>query len=335
MIVHEMIATMARDLNIKRFCNESEVQYINRILYSAMSCWVKAAAVDQSITDKTTQGVSRKHIFEKCSHILNEMLLRFPQSVAWFEIKDEDDPIDIIRRRLLQNGDLVNVGYDTNIGLAIKQEIELGYGVRQLIGSFKETGFIYTGIALAAPSIKDDLKSPIVSTVEWFREYVKNAWWKAGNCIDDRTEYFEAEMDSVSNYTCWTSRRGRRFNSVILIRHPLHHGAYEYFLEKEEHGAISYHKVDTHLQKMGEHRRIMFALRSIAQSPVPVEKCEYDDHVKLLIKTYLPDKERIILETFAWPHRSIVDRGEWDMPNFIWPYVKAHIEGMGVKIEEV
>ena len=62
----EIIAAMAADMNIKKFNNETDLQFVQRVLYSATACWVKAAALDRNIGDENVDtGVSKKHIYEK------------------------------------------------------------------------------------------------------------------------------------------------------------------------------------------------------------------------------------------------------------------------------
>ena len=75
-----ILCAMTADLGISKYENESERQYCNRVLYSAMASWIKAAALDQPITSQQRDypGVSRRHIFDKCTAIFNEMLKRFP-----------------------------------------------------------------------------------------------------------------------------------------------------------------------------------------------------------------------------------------------------------------
>ena len=67
----EIIAAMAADMNIKKFNNETDLQFVQRVLYSATACWVKAAALDRNIGDENVDtGVSKKHIYEKVSKLL-------------------------------------------------------------------------------------------------------------------------------------------------------------------------------------------------------------------------------------------------------------------------
>jgi len=73
---YRILHAMAADLGIFKYENESESQYCNRVLYSAMASWIKAVALDQPVTSgqMDNPGVSRRHISDKCTAILNEML---------------------------------------------------------------------------------------------------------------------------------------------------------------------------------------------------------------------------------------------------------------------
>ena len=86
-----ILYAMAADLGIDRFENESEMRYCSRVLYSAMASWVKAAASDRPVTSiqGDVLGVGRRHIFDKCTAVLNEMLKRYPESRPWFEMEPE------------------------------------------------------------------------------------------------------------------------------------------------------------------------------------------------------------------------------------------------------
>ena len=94
------------------------------------------------------------------------------------------------------------------------------------------------------------------------------------------------------------------------------------------------HRIDPVLKDFGEHRRFMFGLRAAAGNPVPGQIIKYQDHVHLKMWAYLPAKETQLLETFAWPYKSINDRLEWDMSISEWNYLSSFLSGLGMAIEE-
>lgn len=84
---YDLLRTMSSDLGIKKFDSESQVQYIQRVLYSATASWIKAACLDHPITTTAAAGVSRRHVFDKVERVLQELLKRFPECQTWFSVR--------------------------------------------------------------------------------------------------------------------------------------------------------------------------------------------------------------------------------------------------------
>lgn len=104
----QLLQAIATDLNLKQYQNETATAFSSRVLYSAMSCWIKTACLDNSISGEI--GVSRRHILSRCTPVLSEFLKRMPECVSWFEPDGTDEQsVSIIRSRLLRSGDIVNV----------------------------------------------------------------------------------------------------------------------------------------------------------------------------------------------------------------------------------
>ena len=57
-----LLSTIATDLNISQLDRESDIDFINRVLYSAMACWIKTVTQDISINENYQNVVSKKHI---------------------------------------------------------------------------------------------------------------------------------------------------------------------------------------------------------------------------------------------------------------------------------
>ena len=147
----KMLCTMASDLGITKYKHETAIQYRHRVLYSASACWIKAASMDRPVTvDPTVSlGTSRRHIIDKCSAVLEELLKRYPNCRMWFEPEGSTEkPIPIIRSRLLRHGDLVNVGFDTNLALTASQHIPLTRELGCTKGAVIQRGNMYSGLAM-------------------------------------------------------------------------------------------------------------------------------------------------------------------------------------------
>lgn len=333
----KMLCAMASDLGITKYEHETSIQYRHRVLYSASACWIKAASMDCPVTgdSKVSLGISRRHINDKCSAVLEELLKRYPDCRMWFEPEGATEkPVAIIRARLLRHGDLVNVGFNTNLVLAVLQHIPLTQELVCIKGAVIQPGNTYSGLAMVN-SISDTgeiVPETITSVVDWFTEYVKAAWWQQTDSLGEDIQYFNPYKKSRNNHACWQTTVSSGVNNVILIRRSANINTYEYLLYKPNEQKI--HRIDPFLQEQGEHRRIMIGMRVLAGNAVPIQLTQYSDHVSLKLWIHLPMKENMLLESYAWPHSSITDKLEWDMPVDVWDYIKPHMLGIGLEITE-
>ena len=330
-----ILHTMAADLGIFKYENESERQYCNRVLYSAMASWIKAVALDQPVTSEQMDnpGVSRWHISDKCTAILNEVLKRFPESKLWFESeKTQESPIAFLLSRLLRHGDILQVGFETTLILAGRNETILSDRIKCRKGEVLSEGTFYSGIAMLQKVQKSEVFEPeaVKEAAVWFEDYIKSAWWKETE-IDDNVQYFNACKRTKNNHLCWQTERPEPVKGVWLIRRTIYKNGYEYFLIRKDEGLYK-HQIDSFLQEMGEHRRFMIAMRYMADNAVPVQAERYSDHISLKLRIHLPQKESILLETYAWPHNAAADRLEWDMDEAVWGFIKLHLYHLGLKM---
>ena len=322
-------------MGIFKYENESERQYCNRVLYSAMASWIKAVALDQPVTSEQMDnpGVSRRHISDKCTAILNEVLKRFPESKLWFESeKTQESPIAFLLSRLLRHGDILQVGFETNLILAGRNETILSDRIKCRKGEVLSEGTFYSGIAMLQKVQKSEVFEPeaVKEAAVWFEDYIKSAWWKETE-IDDNVQYFNACKRTKNNHLCWQTERPEPVKGVWLIRRTIYKNGYEYFLIRKDEGLYK-HQIDSFLQEMGEHRRFMIAMRYMADNAVPVQAERYSDHISLNLRIHLPQKESTLLETYAWPHNAATDRLEWDMDEAVWRFIKPHLYNLGLKL---
>ena len=332
----KILTAMASDMKIIKFTDESDSQYCNRILYSAIACWIKTVAADKMLGSGDDSGVSRHHILNRCTQILNELLLRYPTSRSWFlpEI-DLDSPISLIRSRLIRHGDILNVGFNTNLILAKEEAVPICESFATHKGVLLSPQTHYSGIAVIGSPLPLNVPYLIMQdSVSWFNEYIQSAWWEKCSCFDENIQYYNAEKKSRNNYSGWQSLKPMPTNGIILARRTVNNAEYEYFLLKEKSGIQFIHRIDHFLQEIGEYRKFMFALRSLADNKIPCQISIHGDHVLLKIWVYLPQNELNFLESYAWPHNSVSDVLEWDMQLNIWSYIRPHFEAVGFVIME-
>jgi len=333
----EMVVAMATDLNVCQFTNESRSQFINRLLYSAMACWIKAAALDRSVSfhPDANQGVSRRHILERCDSILIEMLRKYPASKPWFETgPGNESAVGLLRSRLIRHGDLLNVGFQTNLILAPESVVPFGPELECGKGYILDSSFSYSGIAMIRKRqtecrFEEDDR---VDSYEWLKNYIKSAWWKPASILED-VEYFNPFRKARSNYGCWRDVPPTPVEGVIFAKRSAKVGPPEYLLIKPGENT-KLHRIDSFLRETGEYRRFQFALRKAVGNNLAADTKIYGDHIHLKLSFHLPEQENRLLESFAWPCCSASDKLEWDMVPSIWPYIQIHLKKLGISVRE-
>ena len=332
----DLLQTVALDLGIMRYSAESDAQFNNRVIYSAMACWIKATCQDQPIGGERVEGVSRRHIHDKCNRILSAFLCRYHSSEPWFAVEDaNNDAVGLLRSRLLRHQELINVGFNTNIALSTTSYIGLSADLEVIHGMLFHPGSRYNGIALTRQPISTENIEPteIIPVDSWLDTYVKTAWWEFfDSSKEEGLEYFNPRRMTSNMYKCWEASAPQTKDKYMIIRRPVNVVSHEYLILNTQNNKM--HRVDPVLKDFGEHRRFMFGLRFIANNPVPGQITKHQDYVHLKMRTYLPVKETQLLETFAWPHNSISDRLEWDMSIPIWNYIAPFLSALGMVIRE-
>ena len=333
----EMMVTMSTDLRVRQFANESLPQFMNRLLYSAMACWIKTAALDRPISFRTNgdPGISRRYILDRCDSILAEMLSRFPTSKPWFEtLPGNEKAVQLLRSRLIRHMDLLNVGFQTNLTLAPESVIPISPDLECGKGYLLDPSFSYSGIAMIRRRqteyrLED---SDRINSYEWLKDYIKSAWWKSAGLPED-VEYFNPFRKVRSNYRCWQDTPPAPVEGIIFARRNASPLPAEYLLIKLGEN-IRLHYIDSFLQETGEYRRFQFALRGIVGNNLVTDARIDKDYIHLKLNFHLPEWENRLLESFAWPYHSVSDKFEWDMPLSVWAYIKIHLEKLGIVVRE-
>ena len=338
--MHEqLISTMAKDLKIYKIENEPFEHYAARVIYSGLACWIKTATFDRAITETSEKqsGTSKKHIHDRCEKVLSEFIGRFPEVEEWFyPDKKKTDPVSLVRERLYGGGDLLNIGFQTHVGLIKRQEVKLTPDLSQIKGVLIQPGGYYSGVSVLKRTVKSketESGDQLNDSELWLNQFIDRAWWKKGELYDEQMEYFDPYQPSRNNML-WKSSRPDYAAGLILARRTLNKSSYEYILEKREAGKVFHHRLDPFFQETREYRRVMFVLRKIANNPAPALATGDAKNVHLKLNVFLPNKEHAVLEALSWPCNSIDDKLEWDMPFDVWNYIKSNLLRLGLKVTE-
>lgn len=336
-----LLRKMAEDMKIFPYKNEHYFDYESRLIYSAMASWIKAVCMDQSVLAQAVQsdnaeGVSKKHVLNKCRPILSELLCRFPNSKTWFEIHDKkyDDAVDFLRSGLMSCGELINVGFNTNLVLSKREQCQLTPTLARCKGTVLHPSCFYSGIAVLATTPPEEgfVPEKPLSAKQWFLEYIKNAWWKPETVMEDAVNYFNPYYNSKSNAYSWQDTPPKPVNGTILMRRSVNKYDREYVLYRPLDKTI--HRIDPTFKEYREYRRIIMGMRAIADNPVPLLATCFEDHVTVSLNVHLPRKEFLLLKTYAWPQSGITDKLKWNMSASVWEYLKHYFAALEMSVTE-
>lgn len=329
------IDRMASDLGIFRFTEESSLQFKCRVIYSAMASWIKAIAMDQppGSREEGFYGVSRRHMFERSRAVLDTFYRMYPEIREWFDLTETDEhPVILLRARLLNHGDLLNEGFDTNVALPSVHSVQLTPKIETVYGEILGESLHYSGIAVVRCKEAEIPVENVEVTQEWIRGFLKEVWWSLDLPDTTAWQYFNPANSAKNNYSAWQDSMVEAVCGIVLARAVVNKYGYEYYLLKTKDKLI--HKLDPFLQELGYHIRIIYALRAGAGNRAVAAVKRHDRYVALQLNAHLPLNETGLLESYAWPCRNINDKLGWIMSDFIWDYIEPYIVALGIRILE-
>lgn len=341
----DILNTIVKDLKMVKCRDESNYLYHARIVYSAMAMWIKTTALDSNISDDiTTNGASKKHVFERCSRVLNDIVSIEPSIRPWFFDEFEEDssattkshPVNIIRERMLQAAELIETGFNSDVAVPCWNVIPLSKNFTRLIGipsnsypySAKSAGITWIDENIIAEFYEQKMPSAAEQTIKYFS--ITN-WERA--ISDERKEYFDPSILESSLYKGWTTKRPSKI-AFCLSRRDLGNHLYEYYAEKTIDEVQVIHKIDEYLIERNEHRRFLYGFRKLVDNPVCAYFTKYDGFIKLHLCAHLPLEEEIIIHTLAWPVQYITDELNWLIPSSVWSIFMMILNQLDINVVE-
>ncbi|MFK4166217.1 hypothetical protein ACI2LM_08145 [Paenibacillus lautus] len=345
---YPIINHIARDLKIIRFNNESDYQFISRAIYSGLGMWVRYSTLDENILnpDKSKIGVSKIHILNRCRPFLNEMLGIYPAARNWFYPLDtESHPVETVRDRLCMGGELVEVGYNTDLSLPHfeicpinknnslirgiqNQELLTAIGLAQMETSngrealSNQDLFQFYGLQNNTASV---IMNEIISALKWTK-------WNN----EFPFQIFNKHI-SMNFSNSWDYEFKEHIFEISLYRHPMYsHGNTDFGFVKCINGEIYTSRISEYLVERFEVRRYMHALRNEASNPVKAAFIRYgqENLVELHLYNALPAQEENLLMLLGWPVRHIHDKYRLLFHGSVWEFIAQVLRNLNIKLEE-
>ena len=335
-----MVEAMQRDLHIFPYNNEPSSNYFGRLVYSALSHWIRLFVMDK--TSEKSDSKSKAYILGRGKEILKGFIECLPECAKW--ISEDGKVIDDrvlemvidIRNKMIFGGELVELETKSNVGLPVGMVQPCANGIVRLFGEISGTKSQTVGIARIMEDIHTDVISIDFSAIIDIDDYVMNLYKKAKwSKVDDITNYeIFNSMSKRAPYQSWEDylNKSKKFH---LARVSLYNDLHEYYLLQFDNGEIYVCRLDELLAEGKEERRIILGLRKMYDNQMDAFY-EYKGAVILLrLFCRLPLREERILETYCWPERSFDDKLNYVVPLKVWDEIKRLLEiGLGIRLKE-
>lgn len=346
MIVPDILNTMQKDLKIKSYFHEEEGYYQARIIYSAMSFWLKMITLDTSFDNQiTTSNVSKLHLMKRGTRILQELLSIYPLAQAWYQpLNENNSPIQILITRLVECGHLLDIEKKYYISLPVYKEIPIGNELQYIQGLRNHFNHGYSsGLSWLthAPHVTltsyDELPYFFKTSdvVEYIDTFYNELRWQQTSCKNDR-QYFDPNCPKNLS-ACWKNTHLLKDGDVTLSRHYIEQiQGYNYFAVKRIGNIIYTSPLASYFKEHFEVRRILYGLRTKANNPVNIHITRYPTNGLFEVRLYsnLPKKEQSILLALGWPKINITDLNTLLFDKSLLAYIRYLFINLHIKIEE-
>ncbi|EHQ36504.1 hypothetical protein [Methanoplanus limicola] len=334
---------MAEEMKIIPFPEENEDRFIARVIYSALSEWIKASTFDRKIDDQegvTEDGCTKHHITRKCGDILKGFLEIYPQIEDYFYPEDEKDPkpIQEIQKRLFSAGVLVS-GINNTVQLSQKK---YGFVTDNLYferGNFPETGNQISGLGSYINRVPENSSTQQLeelffipdenaeSTFYNFNKRMKGKYTPLSE-IPENWRFFDFNSKK-SFYKSWIPYFDET-NKITAYKNS--NNILDYGIIKNNNGTLSSITFPNHIVDTKEVRRFLYGIRSAEGNPCKAKLTLMGKSVNIEFYTSLPQREQTLLNMIAWPVRSMYDRTQYTAPIVFLPIIKKMFKNLNVDI---
>lgn len=335
---------IAKDLKITQFSKENESQFISRIIYSAISEWIKASTFDRKIDNHEgvkEEGCTKQHITRKCGEILEGFLEIYPSIEFYFYPVEENDPkpIQEIQKRLFLGGVLVS-GENNTVQLSKEKT---GFVDNNL---FFERGCFYEpekqAFGLGCYRNNQNGNIPCVRLEELFfipnenaektvNYYIKKLKSDFNNISDipDYWSFFDYSSKK-SFHNSWNGYFDKN-GKITVYKNNINNSDYGFI--KYSEGKFFFTPFPHHIIQTKEIRRILYGIRSIENNPCNSELTIQGKSVKIQLYTSLPLREQSLLYMISWPVNNMYDRTQYITSIKFLPIIQRILSNLNVNFK--
>jgi hypothetical protein len=343
---NDLLYQIAKDLKIEKFRGEEQDEYTNRLVYSAIGCWLIHSLQDKDFMDNyNKKGISKSYLTRKISKVVSEYVDIFPSFRTFLDGLSETDFVVSLRENFERAGYIVHAGFDEYILTSPQKVAKLSNNCFLLRNDFENTNFKTIGLASFA---KDSNNSEVcnldelfylikMDALNWTKKYIESLRWSNAEKLSDETQFFNAK--SIKNFSeCWESIFPEDNEITLYKTNDWDYG----FVKNTNAGKVGI-KIPEWLIGQGTNeseklfdndvRRFMYGLKAMNNNRVKVLTFKKTECVEIKLFNALPTREGTVLQFLGWKKRSYLNDYNYIIPNEMVDTMRKLLEHLSIIME--
>jgi len=337
---------ISSDLNVNQFECETEEDYGNRLIYSALVAWARVQILGKSYTDISAENeiltdyhnIDIMQIQTRLSQVAYAMVSVIKHKNEWMKNNDLETASNELASSIIEQ--LILCYELSKLGkrrLTISPPKAAVFHDNQLaLGGTGWENFYSVGVGRWASTIsplvdyKDVFCIPACSCIQYYNMLINNANW-IENELNSTYQIFNIGT------TGWYSKAWIEFNKskipkgVSILKNMETDGGY--FLIKNDAEGILSTRLDNWYFDEKEIYRILYSLNAVNKTPAIFKAKNNDDHILLHCNSSLPNAEMRILWMASWPYNTYDDIFKRIIPKFLWCDIEKCFNDLGIVIK--
>lgn len=335
---------LAADMNIRRFKDESDCDFNQRLIYSAGAAWAKTLVYGQSYTDvKAGYDFANTDIMYIQSHlgkVLEAYLKSFEVNYKWLE---QELSVDAQARELASQI-IKDILYTFNLAeINSRRIIPLKVQFYKYNRKFLVRGEWFMDKTVYSVGVAQWILNSNIDQYVEDKRIVDVDGRNYYRVIEEQFKWYEAELNS--NYMmfvvgmkggyskCWKPVEIADIPFAVVMLRLADEFNGGYILARKRNGIVEISDLDPWYIEEKEIYRILYALNYKNGTPAEFKVKRHMDFYELQFASALPKYEDRIVNCCSWPNGVYNSKYARIVPNYLWYTVESILTFLGITIK--
>ncbi len=328
--MNSLIETMAMNMNIQPYINETQTSFEYRVIYSALGLWCLKSALSEK---EDVRGISKSAQSVILHNLIEKYVGLFPETSSLLLSSKSADIAVFIRNIYEQTGYLITQDNNSNILNKSGETVQLTHDEYLYLGlptaDYAVEGL---GIHTRRKGVEIILEDFLIRDKLTPEEYVEV------NFDECDFDMYDIALEKLEFFDpCYYGNAAntwhRDMNTDITIARKSPMGPYYRVIKKayDRYIFAEGKNMDNRETLTGkEFRRLYVALKKYYDNPMQILICPIDElYSQLYILGQIPNREYYYLLMNAWPQRSFLDRNKFIVSNKLTTKLTEVLEAIG------